>query len=192
MADPRGTVLARFKGTKGLEDKALQAITACLAPTRAEAGCVNCDLHRSQEDEGTFVLYENWVSRKALDEHLGMPYLRTLKAKARIYLPRLSTSPSGKKLADESVNPAAPGSLRPFQSPERRKRYALNVLQSLRYVLGALQSLRTGAHRGAAQSLEGDAHMRVSLAPEWRRISCYTAAPSTSRELFSPCGGVHA
>ncbi len=82
MGEPRATVLARFKAKEGLEREAEQAIAACVAPTRAEAGCVNYDLHRSQDDRGTFILHENWVSRKALDEHLEMPYLKTLKAKA--------------------------------------------------------------------------------------------------------------
>ena len=82
MAETRITVLVRFKAKKGMEADARQAIAACLSPTRAEAGCINYDLHRSQEDEGTFILYENWTSRKALDEHLEMPYLRAMKAKA--------------------------------------------------------------------------------------------------------------
>ncbi len=82
MADRSVTVLARFKARKGLETQAQQAIMACLAPTRAEPGCINYDLHRSQEEEGTFMLYENWTSREALDEHLEMPHLRALKAKA--------------------------------------------------------------------------------------------------------------
>jgi quinol monooxygenase YgiN len=28
------------------------------------------------------MLYENWVSKKALDEHLAMPYLEAFKTKA--------------------------------------------------------------------------------------------------------------
>ncbi len=82
MADGIVTVLARFKARKGLEREAKQAIMACLAPTRAEPGCINYDLHQSLEDEGTFMLHENWRSKKALDEHLEMPYLKALKAKA--------------------------------------------------------------------------------------------------------------
>jgi quinol monooxygenase YgiN len=80
MGEPRVTVLARFKAKEGLEAEAEQAIAACVSPTRAEAGCINYDLHRSHDDKGTFILYENWVSRKAHD--LEMPYLRILKAKA--------------------------------------------------------------------------------------------------------------
>jgi quinol monooxygenase YgiN len=82
MAERKVTVLARFKARDGLEVEARKAIVACIAPTRAEAGCINYDLHQSSDDPRVFMLYENWVSKKALDEHLEMPYLRALKAKA--------------------------------------------------------------------------------------------------------------
>jgi quinol monooxygenase YgiN len=82
MADKKVTVLARFKAKGGLEEKAKQAILACVAPTRAEAGCINYDLHQDANDKAVFMLYENWVSKQALDEHLEMPYLKGLVAKA--------------------------------------------------------------------------------------------------------------
>jgi quinol monooxygenase YgiN len=82
MADKKVTVLARFKAKAGLEEKAKQAIIACVAPTRSEAGCINYDLHQSSDDKTLLMLYENWVSKKALDEHLKMPYLQDLIAKA--------------------------------------------------------------------------------------------------------------
>ncbi len=82
MADGKVTVLARFKAKKGKEDELKQAIMACVAPTRAEAGCINYDLHHLADSTGDLILYENWVSRKVLDEHLEMPYLQELKAKA--------------------------------------------------------------------------------------------------------------
>jgi quinol monooxygenase YgiN len=55
---------------------------ACVAPTRAEAGCINYDLHQRAEDRGELILYENWVSKPDLDLHLEMPYLKQLKARA--------------------------------------------------------------------------------------------------------------
>lgn len=82
MAEKKVTVLARFKAKAGKEEALRQAITACVAPTRAEAGCINYDLHVSSDDKGVFMLYENWVSKKLLEEHLEMPYLVELKAKA--------------------------------------------------------------------------------------------------------------
>lgn len=82
MADQKVTVLARFKARKGMEEQLRQAIMACVAPTRAEAGCINYDLHQHADDPGALILYENWVSKQALDEHLEMPYLKELKTRA--------------------------------------------------------------------------------------------------------------
>ena len=82
MADKKVTVLATFKAKAGKEDALKKAIMACVAPTRAEAGCINYDLHQSSDDKGLFMLYENWVSKQLLEEHLEMPYLVDLKAKA--------------------------------------------------------------------------------------------------------------
>jgi quinol monooxygenase YgiN len=82
MADKKVTVLARFKAKKGAEEELKQAIMACVAPTRAEAGCINYDLHQLPDNKGELILYENWRSKKDLDIHLETPYLTELKAKA--------------------------------------------------------------------------------------------------------------
>ena len=82
MADGKVTVVAIFKAKTGMEDTARDAILALVAPTRAEAGCINYDLHQTADDPSLFMLYENWVSQKDLDEHLAMPYLQDLLGKA--------------------------------------------------------------------------------------------------------------
>jgi quinol monooxygenase YgiN len=82
MADGKVTVVATFKAKAGMEDTARDAILALVAPTRAEAGCVNYDLHQTTDDPSLFMLYENWVSQKDLDAHLAMPYLKELLEKA--------------------------------------------------------------------------------------------------------------
>ena len=82
MRTKKVTVLARFKAKNGKEEALQQAIMACISPTRAEAGCINYDLHQLLDDKASFILYENWKSKEDLDAHLNMPYLRELKAKA--------------------------------------------------------------------------------------------------------------
>ena len=82
MADRKVTVIARFKAKPGLEETVKKEVMKLVSPTRAEAACINYDLHRSSEDPAVLMLYENWVSKKALDEHLAMPYLEAFKAKA--------------------------------------------------------------------------------------------------------------
>ncbi|EKD60630.1 MAG: antibiotic biosynthesis monooxygenase, partial [uncultured bacterium] len=53
-------------------------LQAQVAPTRAETGCVNYDIHVDAADPCVFVFYENWTSRAALDAHLAMPHLQPL------------------------------------------------------------------------------------------------------------------
>jgi quinol monooxygenase YgiN len=82
MPENKVTVVALFRAKPGKEEAIRQAIEAVIAPTRAEPGCINYDLHQSTEDPSVLMLYENWNSKKDLDEHLAMPYLKGLLAKA--------------------------------------------------------------------------------------------------------------
>ena len=76
------TVLARFRAKTGKDSDVLRAITSLIAPTKAEEGCINYDLHRAQDDPGLFLLYETWRDRQDLDDHLATPYLREFLEKA--------------------------------------------------------------------------------------------------------------
>jgi len=76
------TVLARIKAKAGREEDVLREILSLIEPTRSEDGCINYDLHRAQDDPALFCLYENWRSRRDLDEHLATPYLQAFLGKA--------------------------------------------------------------------------------------------------------------
>ncbi|MHB8763111.1 MAG: putative quinol monooxygenase [Deferrisomatales bacterium] len=82
MAEKKVTVVARCRARPGKEREVETEIRALVAPTRAEAGCLNYDLHRSADDPRLFLLYENWVSKAALDQHLATPYLERFKTLA--------------------------------------------------------------------------------------------------------------
>ncbi len=77
MAEKKVTVVARIRAKSGMEGKLKQELLSLLGPTRAEAGCINYDLHQSVEDRSLFMFYENWVSKKDLDEHLAMPHMQS-------------------------------------------------------------------------------------------------------------------
>lgn len=77
------TVLARIKAKAGREEDVLREILSLIEPTRSEDGCITYDLHRAQEDRALFCLYENWRSRRDLDEHLATPYLQAFLGKAQ-------------------------------------------------------------------------------------------------------------
>lgn len=69
-----GTVVARNETREELR----RILSAMVAPTRAEPGCINYDFHADAEDPNVFVFYENWKSRADLDAHLKTPHLAPL------------------------------------------------------------------------------------------------------------------
>ena len=81
MSDKPVTVIARIHAKPGMEDETRKVLQGLLAPTRAEAGCINYDMHSSTDDPAQFVFYENWTSKEALDQHLATPHLKAFMAK---------------------------------------------------------------------------------------------------------------
>ncbi len=82
MSAEQVTVVATFKAKPGKEADVREAVTALVAPTRQEDGCINYDLHQSADNSAVLMLYENWTSKKDLDEHLAMPYLKDFLGRA--------------------------------------------------------------------------------------------------------------
>ena len=79
-----GTVVARNETREELRG----ILSAMVAPTRAEPGCVNYDFHVDAEDPNVFVFYENWKSRADLDVHLKAPHLAPLVGRLNELLAR--------------------------------------------------------------------------------------------------------
>lgn len=75
------TLVAYLKPRPGKEAETKELLLSLVGPTRKEAGCIEYHLHRSNDEPCVFMFYENWRSKKDLDEHLAMPYLETLFAK---------------------------------------------------------------------------------------------------------------
>ena len=69
MGDSTVTVIASLKVKPGMEEEARAALLAAVAPTRAEPGCLAYDLHQSTSDPRSFLFYEQWHDRAALDAH---------------------------------------------------------------------------------------------------------------------------
>jgi quinol monooxygenase YgiN len=82
MANKKVTVVARIRAKEGMEEKVKQELMALVSPTRSEKGCINYDLHQSVENKSLFMFYENWASKRDLDEHLEMPYMKSHMEKA--------------------------------------------------------------------------------------------------------------
>lgn len=46
--------------------------------SRQEPGCLNYDLHQSNDDPDLWFVYENWKAPSDLDLHMHMPYMTAL------------------------------------------------------------------------------------------------------------------
>ena len=77
MSEPI-TLIARLRAKAGREARLRQELQRLLAPTRAEAGCITYELHKSQTDPALFVFYENWKSQADLDGHFETPHLKAV------------------------------------------------------------------------------------------------------------------
>lgn len=69
------TVIARLKAKSGCEEQLGEKLQGLLSPTRAEEGCINYDLHRSLDEPGLFIFYENWETRPFWEAHMKSPHL---------------------------------------------------------------------------------------------------------------------
>jgi quinol monooxygenase YgiN len=69
-------VVAVLPAKPGSEDTVRNALTALVAPTREEAGCVSYDLYESAAAPGTFVMVEIWRGQSDIDAHFGTPHMQ--------------------------------------------------------------------------------------------------------------------
>lgn len=70
-------VVARITALPGKE-KALEAVlTALVAPTREEPGCLGYQLLRHESDATEFTFVEEWRDNAAIDAHFETPHLKT-------------------------------------------------------------------------------------------------------------------
>jgi len=82
------TLNAHIEAKEGKEELLTAALLALIAPSRAEAACINYDLHQDPEHKGHFMFYENWASQEGLEKHLQMPYMQAFLAQTDELLAR--------------------------------------------------------------------------------------------------------
>lgn len=71
------TVVARIKAKPGQEARVREELRKLLAPTRAEQGCLNYDMHVSTENPGEFLFYENWTTEELWRAHINAPHIQS-------------------------------------------------------------------------------------------------------------------
>jgi quinol monooxygenase YgiN len=69
------TIVADIHANPGKEDELAELLTSFVAPTRAEQGCVQYDLHRDDLDPGHFVFFEIWETRDLWQDHIASPHI---------------------------------------------------------------------------------------------------------------------
>ncbi len=79
MSSEKVTVIAHIEVKPGTEAAFLQHAQTVVAATRAEAACINYDLHQLGGDSTKFVFYENWTSLAGLDQHAKSAHIQTFR-----------------------------------------------------------------------------------------------------------------
>ncbi|MDP9439678.1 MAG: antibiotic biosynthesis monooxygenase [Actinomycetota bacterium] len=74
------TIIAKLKAKSGSEEQLFEECRKLVGPTLAEEGCINYDMHRSVEDPGLIMFYENWTSRPLWERHMESPHLQEFSA----------------------------------------------------------------------------------------------------------------
>ncbi|WNN42470.1 MULTISPECIES: putative quinol monooxygenase [Winslowiella] len=80
MSNKSLMIVAKFVAQPGKADELKKVLSACIAPSRAESGCVHYDLYRSVEDGNVFLFHETWQDEAAIAEHGEQPHFKKLLA----------------------------------------------------------------------------------------------------------------
>lgn len=73
-------IVASVKAKAEQVDAVAEAVKRVVAPSRAEAGNLQYDLHEAIDAPGTFVFFERWASREALTIHEATAHFQQLVA----------------------------------------------------------------------------------------------------------------
>lgn len=70
------TIVANIKANPEKIDLVKAELLKLIDMTRAEAGCINYDLHQDNENPAHFLFYENWQSRELWQTHMENTHLK--------------------------------------------------------------------------------------------------------------------
>lgn len=74
------TLVATITAHSGQADIVEAGLRQLVSASRAEAGCLQYDLHRHQDDVDVFVMIEQWQDNAALAFHQATDHYRHFKA----------------------------------------------------------------------------------------------------------------
>ncbi len=70
------TIVANIKAKASHVALVKAELEKLIATTRAEAGCLQYDLHQDNDNPAHFMFYENWTSRELWQKHMGNQHLQ--------------------------------------------------------------------------------------------------------------------
>ncbi|MDF1800634.1 MAG: putative quinol monooxygenase [Planctomycetota bacterium] len=74
------TIVANITCAPDKRDLVRAELEKLIAPTRAEAGCLQYDLHQDNEDPDRFLFFENWESRELWQDHMAAAHLAAFRS----------------------------------------------------------------------------------------------------------------
>jgi len=74
------TIVANIIANPDKIDLVKTELEKLVEPTRAEAGCINYDLHQDNDNPAHFMFYENWESRELWQNHSANKHLIAYRA----------------------------------------------------------------------------------------------------------------
>ena len=74
------TIVADIKAKPEKVEFVKSELEKLVPVTRAEAGCINYDLHQDKDDPAHFMFYENWESRELWQAHMNSQHLKDFVA----------------------------------------------------------------------------------------------------------------
>ena len=69
------TIVASIKAVPEKADLVKAALEKLIAPTLAEDGCLQYDLHQDNDNPALFLFFENWTTRDAWQKHMQAPHI---------------------------------------------------------------------------------------------------------------------
>lgn len=73
-------LVVKMRAHEGKDDEAAEVMVELAEATRQEPGCIHYIPVRSDEDPRSFIFYEQYVNREALDEHASSEHFQRLAA----------------------------------------------------------------------------------------------------------------
>jgi quinol monooxygenase YgiN len=74
------TVVAEVVAKPGKEEEVRKHLVGFVEPTRREEGCIQYDLHESNDEPGRFFFFEIWTSEELLDKHSQSPHIQAFRS----------------------------------------------------------------------------------------------------------------